>query len=77
MDDFRDDDFEDGGGFDPGQVLRMFMRRKWLFMVPFVLCLSMAYVAIKTMDPVYESAGELRVIQQQTVSRALNEGAPR
>ena len=77
MDDFRDEELEDGGGFDPGQLLRMFLRRKWLFMVPFVLCLSMAYVAIKTMDPVYESAGELRVIRQQTVSRSLNEGAPR
>jgi len=77
MDDFRDEELDEGGGFDPGEIVRMFLRRKWLFLVPFALCLSMAYVAIKTMDPIYQSAGELRVIRQQTVSRALNEGTPR
>ncbi len=78
MDRFNDEELEEsGGGFDPADILRIFLRRKLLFLVPFALCLGMAYVAIKTMDPVYESAGELRVIRQETVSRALNEGTPR
>ncbi len=68
---------EGRSGFDPVEIIRIFIRRKWLFLVPFVLCLGMAYVAIKTMPPVYYSAGMLRVIRESTVSRTINEGIPR
>ena len=68
---------ESGGGFDPVEIIRIFLRRKWLFLVPFILCLGMAYVTIKTMAPVYASSGQLRVIREHTVSRTLNESMPR
>jgi len=77
MDDFRDEENEGGSGFNPSDLLRIFLRRKWLFLVPFGLCLGMAYVAIKTMDPIYSSSGEIRVIRNETASRTINEGTPR
>ena len=52
-------------------LLRVFLRRKWLFMVPFVLCLGMAYGVIKIMQPVYESAGQLRVIAEGTSAHTI------
>ncbi len=77
MDPYSDEEQDAGGGFNPADFLRVFLRRKWLFMIPFVLCLGMAYVAIKTMEPVYFSAGQLRVIREATASRTLTEGQPR
>ncbi len=77
MDQFDDDELEQGSGFNPADLLRMFLRRKWLFLIPFVLCLGMAYVAIKTMEPIYFSAGQVRVIREATASRTLSEGMPR
>ena len=77
MDDFRDEENEGGAGFNPMDILRIFLRRKLLFLIPFALCLGMAYVAIKTMDPIYSSSGEIRVIRRQTASRTINEGTPR
>ena len=46
MDDYRDDDLEQGGGFDLSDLLRMFVRRKWLFLVPFALCLGMSVICL-------------------------------
>jgi len=72
-----DDETGSDSGFDPVEIIRIFMRRKWLFLVPFILCLGMAYVAIKTMAPVYAASGQLRVIRERTASHTLNEGIPR
>jgi len=77
MDQYDDDEQQQGAGFNPADLLRTFMRRKWLFLIPFVLCLGMAYVAIKTMRPIYFSAGQVRVIQEVTAARTLTEGMPR
>jgi len=77
MDDFLDDEQQGGSAFNPMEILRLFLRRKWLFVVPFVLCLGMAYVAIKTMQPVYQSSGEIRVLRNESASRTIQEGVPR
>lgn len=61
MDPFLDDEQSSGSGFDPMSLLRSFWHRKWLFFIPFILCLSMAYVVIKTMTPIYESSGQILI----------------
>ncbi|MBK9303148.1 MAG: hypothetical protein IPM94_04480 [bacterium] len=71
------DDEQQGGGFNPADLLRTFVRRKWLFIVPFGLCLGMAFVAIRTMEPVYYAGGQIKVLTEQTASRTLSEGMPR
>lgn len=71
MNDYRDDETAAGGGFDLTQIWRMFARRKWLFIIPFFLCLGMAAVAIKTQDPIYFSAVQLQVIQEASTARSL------
>lgn len=71
MDPFLDEERGGGNRFDPLAILRMFWRRKWLFFVPFVLCLAMAYVAIRTMTPIYESAGQIRLVVEMTGSRLI------
>jgi uncharacterized protein involved in exopolysaccharide biosynthesis len=50
---------------------RSFWRRKLLFFVPFLLCLSMAAVVIKTMDPIYASSGLIEVKMPHLRSRLL------
>lgn len=77
MDPFVDEEQRGGARFDPLSLLRLFWRRKWLFFVPFVLCLAMAGVAIKTMTPIYESAGEIRVVVEMTSSRLLEDESRR
>ena len=60
MDPFLEEQGESGGGgFDPMSMLRAFWRRKLLFIIPFVLCLTMAFIAIKTMTPFYASSGQV------------------
>lgn len=61
MDPFQDDSQSAGSGFDPMSILRAFWRRKMLFFIPFILCLSMAVVIIRTMTPIYESSGQLLI----------------
>lgn len=61
MDPFQDESQSDGAGFDPMSLLRAFWRRKLLFFIPFILCLSMAVVAIRTMTPIFESSGQLQI----------------
>ncbi len=61
MDPFLDEQEQAGAGFDPLSVLRAFWRRKMLFFVPFVLCLSMSIIAIKTMTPIYASSGQVKI----------------
>lgn len=61
MDPFLDDAQEQSSTFDLGALWRSFWRRKLLFIVPFVLCLAMAAVAIKTMTPIYASRGQLLI----------------
>ncbi len=64
MDPFLNDEAPAGGKFDPVQLLRMFWRRRWLFFVPFIICAVVAAVAIRTMTPIYESAGQIRVVYE-------------
>ena len=77
MDPFLEEERPQGGGFDPLAILRMFWRRKWLFFVPFVICLAMAFVAIRTMTPVYESSGQIRVVHEAASSRLIEDGSSR
>jgi len=71
MDPFEDEQGSGGGGFDISQLLRMFWRRKWLFFVPFILCLTMAGVAIKVQDPIYFSGTLIRVIHETATASVL------
>ena len=73
MDPFLDEEPRSGGGFDPYSLLRMFWRRKWLFFVPFILCLAMAAVAIRTMTPIYESMSQIRVIHERATSDLIED----
>ena len=77
MDPFLDEERTSEKSFDPLSLLRMFWRRKWLFFVPFVLCLAMAYVAIRTMTPVYEATGVIRIIYEGNTSRLIEDGTRR
>ncbi len=61
MDPFLDEAQPSQSSFDIGGLWRAFWRRKMLFLVPFILCLSMAAVAIKTMTPIYASHGQLEI----------------
>ncbi len=61
MDPFLDEEEQSGGGFDPMSLLRAFWRRKMLFFVPFILCLSMAGIAVKTMTPIFASSGQILI----------------
>ncbi len=61
MDPFQDEQQSAGGGFDPMSLIRAFWRRKMLFFVPFILCLAMAGIAIKTMTPIYASSGQILI----------------
>ena len=61
MDPFQDDSQSAGSGFDPMSLLRAFWRRKLLFFIPAILCLSMAVVIIRTMTPIYQSSGQLQI----------------
>lgn len=77
MDPYQDEGTSGGGGFDPLQLWRMFARRRWLFIVPFFLCLGMAAVAIKTQAPVYYSSAQVQVIQEAPTARSLPQDASR
>lgn len=77
MDPYQDEEASAGGGFDPLQLWRMFVRRRWLFIVPFFLCLGMAAVAIKTQSPIYYSSAQVQVIQETPTARSLIEMAAR
>lgn len=77
MDPYQEEGGSTGGGFDPLKLWRMFARRRWLFIVPFFLCLGMAAVAIKTQSPVYYSSAQVQVIQESPTARSLPpESAP-
>ncbi len=60
-DPFLDEDQKKSTSMDLGGLMRAFWRRKLLFFVPFVVCLAMAVVAIKTMTPIYASRGQLLI----------------
>jgi len=77
MDPFLEEERPQAGGFDPLAIVRMFWRRKWLFFVPFVICLAMAFVAVRTMTPIYESSGQIRVVRETSNSRILESGGNR
>lgn len=77
MDPFLDEEQKNRPGLDFLGILRMFWRRKWLFFVPFLLCLAMAGVAIKIMTPIYESASEIRVVIEGTSSRIIEDESRR
>ncbi|HPF71259.1 MAG TPA: Wzz/FepE/Etk N-terminal domain-containing protein [Candidatus Krumholzibacteria bacterium] len=72
MDPFLDDGQQaNAPAFDLGGLWRSFWRRKLLFIVPFVLCLAMALVAIKTMTPMYASRGQIWIQTDYTRSQLL------
>ncbi len=73
MDPFLDEPQKEEGGFDPREMLRLFWRRKWLFIIPFILCFSMAAVVIKTMTPIYFAPGQLHVTLRNSETRLLND----
>ncbi|MCP4570749.1 MAG: hypothetical protein GY838_00185 [bacterium] len=73
MDPFLDEPQQSGSGLNLGMLWRAFWRRKLLFIVPFLLCLSMAAVVIKTMDPIYASSGQIEVKIDRYRSRLLND----
>jgi len=75
MDPFQDDSQQAASTFDIGSILRAFWRRKWLFVVPTVLCLAMAGVVIKTMTPIYASRGTLLVKVDYIRSQLLMDAA--
>ncbi|PIE76526.1 hypothetical protein CSA17_01740, partial [bacterium DOLJORAL78_65_58] len=82
MDPFLDEPQSQASGFDLMGLLRAFWRRKWLFIIPFILCFSMAAVAIKIMTPIYYSGGQVRIILNNTETHLLNNpsrryGSPR
>jgi uncharacterized protein involved in exopolysaccharide biosynthesis len=77
MDPFQDDSQSAGSGFDPMSLLRAFWRRKLLFFIPFILCLSMAVVIIRTMTPIYESSGQLQIKFNKMSSRLLEDPSRR
>lgn len=74
MDPFLDEpQSPSGGGFDPLSLLRAFWRRKFLFIIPFVLCVSMAFIAIKTMTPIYASSGQVVIKVNSMRSQLLDD----
>ncbi|MCB1184869.1 hypothetical protein KDM41_15680, partial [bacterium] len=77
MDPFQDEPQQGGGGFDIMGLVRAFWRRKLLFFVPFILCLSMAAVAIKTMTPIYASTGQILIKFEGLNSRLLTDPSNR
>ncbi len=77
MDPYLGDEKAGGSSFDPLELLRLFWRRKWLFIIPFILCLTMAWVAIKVMTPIFFSAGQIRVVHETTNSRLISDGGSR
>ncbi len=58
-------------------MVRAFWRRKWLMIIPFILCFSMAVVAIKIMTPVFYSAGQVRIIVNNTETDLIENSARR
>lgn len=64
------------GGFDLKNIWRSFWCRKWLFFIPFVLCLAMALVAIRVMTPIYLSRGQVQIKSGGTDSRLINDEIP-
>jgi uncharacterized protein involved in exopolysaccharide biosynthesis len=82
MDPFLDDEQQQASGFDIGELLRAFWRRKLLFFIPFILCLAMAVVAIRTMTPIYASSGQILIKLSDSRSKYLEDpqnqfGGPR
>ncbi len=73
MDNWFDEQEQKKPGFDYRALMKDVWRRKWLFFIPFVLCLSMAIFAIKTMTPLYYSSGQLEVRTDVYRSQLLND----
>jgi polysaccharide biosynthesis transport protein len=74
MDPFLEEQGESGGsGFDPMSLVRAFWRRRLLFIIPFVLCLTMAFIAIKTMTPIFASSGQVVVKVNSMRSQLLDD----
>lgn len=73
MDNWYDEQEKSGPAFDVRTLLKDVWRRKWLFIIPFVICLSMAVLAIKTMSPLYYSSGQLEVRADMYRSQLLND----
>jgi succinoglycan biosynthesis transport protein ExoP len=77
MDPFQDESQSSGSGLDPMSLLRAFWRRKMLFFIPFILCLSMAVVVIRTMTPIFESSGQVQIKFSSMNSRLIQDPSRR
>lgn len=73
MENWYDEQEQSKPAFDVRTLLKEVWRRKWLFIIPFVICLSMAVLAIKTMSPMYYSSGQLEVRADMYRSQLLND----
>lgn len=71
MDPYVEEIAKEEEGFDVFVLLRIFWRRKWLFFVPFILCLAVAGVAIKVLTPIYYSDVLVRVIYEAPTASVL------
>ena len=69
MDPFADEAPRKGSAFDIKWLWRAFWRRRLLFAVPFLLCLTMAGVTIKIMTPVYFSVGQILIKYSEVQSQ--------
>jgi uncharacterized protein involved in exopolysaccharide biosynthesis len=73
MDPYLEEEQSAGTGFDPLVLWRIFLRRKWLFIIPFVLCSAMAAVVIRFQTPIYFTRGQIHVIFEATSARNVPE----
>jgi protein tyrosine kinase modulator len=78
MDPFDDLEKKPTQTLTPTMLFRIFLRRKWLFLVPSILCMGMAYGVIKKMEPIYQAGGQLRVhtdgVRSQTIEETQGRG---
>ena len=73
MDPFLEDAPKKKSGPDLKGLWRAFWRRRLLFAVPFLLCLTMAIVTIKTMMPIYYSRAQIQVTKAESRSRLITD----
>lgn len=73
MDPFLEDSPKASGGIDIKGLWRSFWRRRLLFAVPFLLCLTMAFITIKIMTPIYYAKGQIEVRTSNLQSRLITD----
>ena len=74
MDPFLEEQGESGGGgFDPMSMLRAVCRRNLLSISPFVLCLTIAFIPIRTLTPIYACSVQIFINHNSWGSRLMND----